>query len=204
MTLTHWLSLALVCALGALSPGPSLAMVIRHSVHGGRREGISAAVSHALGVGCYALLTVWGLGEIVRHEPFVYRGLTLLGALYLAWLGYQALRAGPSAGEAPAAMTGTRRAVQDGLLVALGNPKLIVFFVALLSQFVAADMTWAAKLLIVATAMIIDGAWYVIVVLLLSRARIMGLLRTQAVWLDRIMGVVLLALACSVFVEALL
>ncbi|WP_106477720.1 LysE family translocator [Phytohalomonas tamaricis] len=203
MTLTHWISLALVCALGALSPGPSLAMVVRHSVHGGRRAGISASLSHALGVGIYALLTVWGLGAIIQHQPLLYRGITLLGALYLAWLGYQALRTKGEVIDDEPTSGDVGRAVRNGLLVALGNPKLILFFVALLSQFVETDMTWLGKALIVSTAMIIDGAWYMLVVILLSQTRVLDLLRTQAVWLDRIMGILLLALAFSVFIEAL-
>ncbi len=55
MTWATWLAVVSICALGAMSPGPSLAVVLRHTVQGGRRAGSLAAVTHGLGVGLYAL-----------------------------------------------------------------------------------------------------------------------------------------------------
>ncbi len=194
-----WLSLLLICALGAMSPGPSLAMVMRHTVSGGRAPGVVAALTHALGVGLYAGLTVLGLATVIAHQPWLFRLVTLGGALYLAWLGVQALRAGGGEGLRVAQVaSGRRMAMRDGLLVALGNPKLIVFFVALLSQFVSADMSAAGRWLIVATATLVDGGWYVLVALLLSHSRVLPWLQRRAVWINRLTGVVLLGLAARV------
>ncbi|WIX31586.1 LysE family translocator [Salinicola sp. JS01] len=194
-----WLSLLLICALGAMSPGPSLAMVMRHTVSGGRAPGVVAALTHALGVGLYAGLTVLGLATVIAHQPWLFRLVTLGGALYLAWLGVQALRAGGSEGLRVARVaSGRRLAMRDGLLVALGNPKLIVFFVALLSQFVSADMSATGRWLIVATATLVDGGWYVLVALLLSHSRVLPWLQRRAVWINRLTGVVLLGLAARV------
>src|SRR6056297_690961 len=71
MPLSLWFSLAAVCAMGAMSPGPSLALVLRHTLGGGRLPGIAAALAHALGVGFYALLTVWGLGALIVRFPLL-------------------------------------------------------------------------------------------------------------------------------------
>ncbi|WP_110678976.1 LysE family translocator [Salinicola sp. RZ23] len=194
-----WLSLLLICALGAMSPGPSLAMVMRHTVSGGRAPGVVAALTHALGVGLYAGLTVLGLAAVIAHQPWLFRVVTLGGALYLAWLGVQALRAGRGEGlQVAKVASGRRMAMRDGLLVALGNPKLIVFFVALLSQFVSADMSVAGRWLIVVTATLVDGGWYVLVALLLSHSRVLPWLQRRAVWINRLTGVVLLGLAARV------
>ncbi len=62
MTLTLWLSLATVCTLGAMSPGPSLALVIRNTVQGGMQRGVATAIGHGLGIALYALLVAMGLG----------------------------------------------------------------------------------------------------------------------------------------------
>ncbi|WP_163647748.1 LysE family transporter [Modicisalibacter sp. 'Wilcox'] len=201
MPLTLWLSLAAVCAMGAMSPGPSLAMVLRHTLGGGRTPGVVAGLSHALGVGLYALLTVWGLGAVVSQEPVLFRLITWGGAAYLAWLGIKALQAGRGGAlEAQAAVTDPLQAARDGVLVALGNPKLILFFVALLSQFVSPDMSIAGKALIVATAALIDGLWYVLVAVALSHSAVLPWLQARAHWINRLTGVLLLALALRVLI----
>lgn len=199
MSLSLWLSLVAVCALGAMSPGPSLALVLRHTLGGGRASGVSAGVAHAFGVGVYALLTVWGLGALMARQPLLFQLISWAGAAYLAWLGIQALRSRPGEFIEPQQQATARlRAARDGLLVAFGNPKLVVFFVALLSQFVTPDLGLAGKLIIVLTAMLIDASWYVLVALTLSNSRILPLVRRQAHWLQRLTGVVLLGLALRV------
>ncbi len=150
MPFSLWLSLAAICAMGAMSPGPSLALVLRHTLGGGRLPGMTAALFHALGVGFYALLTVWGLGALITRSPEVFQLITWCGAAYLAWLGIKALRAGREGDiRANAVATTSRQAAKEGVLVALGNPKLIIFFVALLSQFVTPDMSAMGKAIVV-------------------------------------------------------
>nr|WP_298056911.1 LysE family translocator [uncultured Halomonas sp.] len=199
MPLSLWLSLAAICAMGAMSPGPSLALVLRHTLGGGRFNGMIAGVFHAAGVGFYALLTVWGLGALIAGFPLLFQLITWCGAAYLAWLGFKALRAGKAGALAPNAITTHRgQAAKEGVLVALGNPKLILFFIALLSQFVTPGMSALAKAIIVLTAMIIDGAWYVLVAMVLSHSRILPWLQQRAQWINRITGVLLIALALRV------
>lgn len=201
MPLSLWFSLAAICAMGAMSPGPSLALVLRHTLGGGRLPGITAAVFHALGVGFYALLTVWGLGALIARHPQLFQVITWLGAAYLAWLGIQALRAGRGSVLAHGSVaTTTRQAAKEAVLVALGNPKLIIFFVALLSQFVTPEMSVLAKAIIVATAMVIDGGWYVLVALGLSHSRVLPWLQRHSHWVNRITGGLLIALALRVVV----
>lgn len=199
MPFSLWLSLAAVCTAGAMSPGPSLALVLRHTLGGGRAPGVVAGLFHALGVGFYALLTVLGLGALMARFPLLFEGVTVVGAGYLAWLGFKALRAGRAAALDPALGATTRRqAAREGVLVALANPKLILFFIALLSQFVHPDMSLAARAIIVATAMMIDGAWYVLVAVALSQSRVLEWLRLRSHWINRFTGVILLGLALRV------
>lgn len=200
MPMTLWLSLAAICALGAMSPGPSLALVLRHTIGGGRFSGMTAAIFHAFGVGFYALLTVWGLGALIAGFPLLFQVITWCGAAYLAWLGVKALGAGKASALQTnnTTVTSQRQAAREGVLVALGNPKLILFFVALLSQFVTPEMSVLAKAIIVLTAMLIDGGWYVLVAMLLSHSRVLPWLQRHAHWVNRITGALLIALAVRV------
>lgn len=195
MTLATWLAVVSICLLGAMSPGPSLAVVLRQTLGGGRRNGVTAALMHALGLGLYAFLSIAGLAAVIHASRWAFGLLQLGSALYLAWLGVKGLTARRQAGsDLPKAPT-TTSAARDGFLVVFMNPKIAVFFIALFSQVVGMDTSLAAKLGYAATAMVIDGSWYVIVAWLLSSPRWLHRMQQHGVWLERTFGAVLLALA---------
>lgn len=201
MTLTIWFSILAICVLGAMTPGPSLAVVMRYTVNGSRQHGLAAAILHALGVGFWALMTIWGLALLLTQSEQLFRVLTWLGAGWLAWLGVNALRAGASGDSLKveqAPVVPVWRAGLDGLMISLLNPKLALFFIALFSQFVGYAQSLGDQLLMTATAAGIDGLWYVIVAVVLSRSAILERLQRQAHWLDRISGVILLLVALRV------
>lgn len=183
--------------LGAASPGPSLAVVVRHTLGGSRAHGIAAALAHAVGVGIYAALTVVGLAALMVAEPGIYRALTLAGAAYLLWLGIGALRAGDDGTHAGAARAraGIALAARDGFAIAFLNPKIAVFFLALFSQFVAPHSGALDTLILALTALVIDGGWYTLVAVALSRPDRLAWLQRHRHTIERITGVVLIALA---------
>ena len=203
MTLSAWFSLLAICLLGAASPGPSLALVIRHTVTHGRAAGLVTAVSHGLGVGVYALATALGLAAIVATRGAVFDAITLAGAGYLLWLGAGALRAtgeGVATEASPAGGPRSqcyRAAARDGLAMALLNPKIAVFFLALFSQFVAADADARTVVLLAGTATGVDAAWYATVALGLSASGGAAWLRRHQRWIERLTGAVLVGLALT-------
>lgn len=203
MTLTTWLAIVGICILGAMSPGPSLAVVLKQTLSGGRRNGVAAALSHCTGVGLYAFLSILGVATVITTSPLAFSVLQWGGAGYLAWLGFKGLLA-PANPEAdlPDVPT-TTSAARDGFLVVFLNPKIAVFFLALFSQVVGVDTSFLAKLGYAATALVIDGAWYLIVVWLFSTPRWFERLKQRAVWFDRLFGVILIALAGRLIVGIL-
>ena len=96
MELTAWLSLAAICLMGAMSPGPSLAMVLKHTVSGGRVNGMITAVAHGVGVALYAVFTVMGLALIIKQTPWLFELIRYAGAAYLVWQAIKALTANSS------------------------------------------------------------------------------------------------------------
>lgn len=203
MTLTTWLAVVAICALGAMSPGPSLAVVLRHTLLGGRAQGAVAALTHGLGIGVYALACISGLAFLLTASPGAFRAFQWLGAAYLAWLGYQGLTARPADPDAALEKIDTRGAARDGFLIVFLNPKIAVFFIALFSQVIGEGTTLMARLGYAATAMLIDGGWYLLVAWVFSMPLWLKRLRTHAVWIERIFGVILLALAGSLVWETL-
>ncbi|MFD2179377.1 LysE family translocator [Veronia pacifica] len=202
MTISAWFGLALVCVLGAMSPGPSLVVMAKHSLSGGRLHGIAAAWAHALGVGVYAVLSLLGLAVVLKETPTLFNALAYAGALYLAWLGFKSLRS--KGGVADRIVSGEQssivEAVRDGAMISVLNPKLALFFLALFSQFVALGTDLSSRAIIVVTPFVIDGLWYTLVAFALSSTSILGRLQTHAVTIDRLSGVLLILLAIRVVI----
>lgn len=91
MILTDWLTVVGVCVLGAVSPGPSLGIVIKHTLISGRPGGTAAALSHGFGIGLYAFICISGLAFVITTSPALFTTLQWVGAAYLIWLGVKGL-----------------------------------------------------------------------------------------------------------------
>ncbi|MFE8070263.1 LysE family translocator [Marinobacteraceae bacterium S3BR75-40.1] len=206
MSFSAWLSVALLCSLGAMSPGPSLAIVLRYTVQGSRGQGMATALAHGLGIGLYAFGVLVGLGALFKAWPAVEMVLSLAGALYLGWLGLKAIAAatpGAFNGDRGDNVAATRHPVRDGFMVAFLNPKVAVFFIALFAPFVGQAGAGAYPLLLAATAWVIDTGWYLLVALVLSSSAILPWLQRHSHWVDRVSGLVLLAVAGGVVWQVL-
>lgn len=202
MTPTAWLSVATICALGAVSPGPSLAVVVRHSMRS-RMQGVACALAHSLGIGLYALATVLGLAAVLVAHPLLYRTVAIGGAIYLLWLGLRALG---GEGEGPDAPAGLRRdlpgAARDGFAIAVLNPKVAIFFMALFSQFVEPRSGVRDTVILSMTALGIDAIWYLLVAMAFSGSAV-GWLRRRQLAIDRITAALLIAVAAWTLMQAL-
>ncbi len=200
MELTNWLALAAICVMGAISPGPSLALIIRNTVQGGQGHGVATALGHGLGVGIYALITALGLAILITQTPLLFDVIRYGGAAFLAWLGVKALLAKPAKGEASEEVHQLRgrQGAFEGFMVAFLNPQLAVFFIALFSQFVHADSGWREGGIMMLTAGGIDAVWYVLVALVLSRGPVLAWLKAKSFVIDKVSGLVLLGLALKV------
>ncbi|KID56260.1 transporter [Pseudoalteromonas luteoviolacea] len=208
MDLSAWLSLALICTLGAMSPGPSLAVVLRHSINSGPSAGISASVAHALGVGSYAALSILGLASLIAQFPAVYTFLLYIGAAYLAYLGYKILTSKPADGgdsaESPSASADWIIAAKEGFTVAFVNPKTAIFFVALFSQFIDPEaMTFTLAFLMCFTVFIIDAVWFIGVSIAASTAKQRFNLQSKQGFISKVLGIAFILLAVRVLYQTI-
>jgi threonine/homoserine/homoserine lactone efflux protein len=200
MEFTTWLALAAICLMGAISPGPSLALIIRNTVQGGRLQGVATGLGHGFGVGIYALITALGLALLITRTPWLFQVIQYGGALFLAWLGIKALlaKANSTLAADESHVPSSRRGALEGLAVSFLNPQLAIFFVALFSQFVHQDTGWREGVLMMLTAGGIDALWYSLVALLLSHGPVLALLKRRARLIDQLSGLILLGLAVKV------
>lgn len=153
-------------------PGPSVLFVISRGVALGRRVALATVVGNALGVCLQVVAVAVGLDALIAQSIAVYTTVKLLGAGYLVWLGVQAIRKRHVASavdtEAAQAPVSLRVAARQGFLVGIGNPKAIVFFTAVLPQFVepaagrASLQLLVLGLVFITVALLSDGTWGVL------------------------------------------
>ena len=198
-SLTHWLAFLSAAVLLNLSPGPDIAFILGHTMRGGKRAGFSALFGVWSGACLHVLMAALGLSAVLAASAFAFSTVKWIGAAYLVWLGIQALRAGGGSGLMKAAdeKLPATRIYRQGILVSLLNPKVAIFFLAFLPQFVVegAGPTWAQLML--HGGLIIAVAAFIEPPLVLLGGRLADVLRHNEKigrWLDRGLGALFVAL----------
>ena len=202
MDFTALLGMSIVCAMGAMSPGPSLAVVLRNTVSGGRKRGVMTGIGHGIGFGIYALIAIMGLSALLLANENIFNLLQWFGAAVLLWLAYNMLTYHPT-GPVKEHESSGRKGFAEGFMIAFLNPKILVFLVAVFSQFIDPEMSNPDRFVMALIAGIIDTTWYVLVAAVLSGTSLIDSLRANAVLIDRSIGTVLLMLAVLLVVRTL-
>jgi threonine/homoserine/homoserine lactone efflux protein len=130
----------LVAMAITVSPGPDNLMVLGVGMARGRRQGMSFGLGCALGCLSHTLLATLGVSALIAASPVAFAALKVCGGLYLIWLGIGALRSrgGARADGDAAPDESLRRLFFKGLLASAVNPKVVLFFLSFLPQFVVA------------------------------------------------------------------
>lgn len=195
------LAFALVAALMTISPGADTFLVLRNTLRGGRSDGWATVAGICCGLFIHALLSALGVSAILAHSASAFLALKVAGAAYLAWLGIQSLRtaAHGSGKTAPAAIAPSRvaatRSFREGFLTNLLNPKVIVFYLALLPQFISPGDAVLPKSLLLTAIHFAEGIlWLGFMAWGVDRSRRFFLRPALQRWMDALCGTILVAL----------
>ena len=202
MDIKSLIGMSFVCAMGAISPGPSLAVVLRNTISGGRTQGVMTGIGHGIGLGIYAFIAVMGLSSLLLANKQIFNLLQWAGALVLIWLAFNMITYNQSDSSKEHEGSG-RKGFLEGFMIAFLNPKILVFMVAVFSQFINPDITNSGRFIMAIMAAVIDTTWYVLVAAVLAGTPIVDKLRVNAVIIDRSIGMVLLMLAILLIVKTL-
>ena len=138
MDLARWLGFLALSTLAVLTPGPTLLAVVGHAATAGFRRTVPVVLGNALGIAVVIAVSIAGLGAALLHAPGLLIAVQLTGAAYLAWHGARTWweRAAPPA--PPGARFGAGP-LSRGFLLVWSNPKALIFFGAVLPQFLRPD-----------------------------------------------------------------
>ncbi|NDY90452.1 LysE family translocator [Ideonella livida] len=189
----------LAALLITASPGPDNLMVLGMGMSRGRAAGVAFGLGCALGCLSHTLLAAVGVSALVAASPLAFTLLKMAGGLYLCWLGWHALRSagGTTAAQAQGAPQSLGRLFAKGLLANAINPKVVLFFLSFLPQFVdtargeVAGQTAALGLLFTLQAALLFGT------LGLFAGQVGQWLQRRpraGLWLDRVAGTVFIGL----------
>ena len=197
-----WVQFATICIVGAMSPGPSMALIIRNSIKYGRLSGILSSVGHAIGIGIYAGVSVAGLQIILINNIFLFNTIQFCGSVFLLVLGILFLRD-----------TGQKLSIQDkqksvnsfmqGFAISILNPKILIWFAAIFSQFIEISSTNFIKLTMVLIASSIDGLWYIILTIIVTGFGLKQFLENNTKIIQNISGFVLIFISIIILYNTL-
>ena len=187
--------------LAVMSPGPDFVMVSRNSLIYSRKTGIFSALGLALGITVHITYCLIGIAYIISQSVIIFSALKFLGAGYLMYIGYKALRAKPSqAGETAIEKVDMSKAqaLKMGFLTNLFNPKVTLFFLALFTQVIRPDTPLFIKMAYGLEMATMTFVWFSFVALILSHNKVQKpFLRFQH-YVERVTGVALIALGLKV------
>ena len=196
MSFFLWSQFAIVCIIGAMSPGPSLAVVIRNNINYNRLAGILTSIGHGLGIGVYATLAILGLGIILQTNQTIFLIIQILGLVFLFFLGLLFIIQKNSE-EKIEGNPNQLNSFLQGFSIAIINPKILIWFTAIYSQFISIEATFIFNTILVLTASIIDALWYIIVSLLITGYGVKNFLIERRIFIQKITGSVLIVISLS-------
>jgi threonine/homoserine/homoserine lactone efflux protein len=197
-----------VVGLGAVSPGPDFAVVVRRSVVAGRRHGMAAAAGVAAGVLVWSTAAAVGVSALLAASAVAFAVVKAAGAAYLLWLGVVALLAARRGGGPVTAAAGPRATVglwvsfRDGLLCNVLNPKAGVFFIAVLPQFAPAGGSALEAVVLSSVAVAITLVWFTVVANLVAVLRRVFARPAVRRAVDAVTGAVLVSLGVRLAISA--
>lgn len=204
----HLLVFIGVAAIVIVVPGPDTAVVTKNLLVHGRRAAFGTSLGVSAGLSVWTLAAAVGVASVVRASAVAFTVLKLIGALYLVWLGLQALRAAGHADSSPHPSTANKPALgasggfRQGFLSDLANPKIGIFFTSLLPQFVDPGHSVLLPFLALgAVFVLMTVLWLSAYCLIAARAaKTLQRPRVKAT-MDRVTGTVLIALGLRLALE---
>jgi threonine/homoserine/homoserine lactone efflux protein len=180
-----------------MSPGPSLAVVLNNTMKGGKRQGVLTGIGHGLGIFFYAALVVTSLSFVLAAAPQIELFVHYAGIILLLCLGYSLIGIGRSyePKKDQDAMVSGHSGFVSGFLIALFNPKIAAFFLALFAPLLRGEINMMEKLILAVTVGSVDALWYVFVAFVLSGSMKTKILKKYALTIERMIGLFLILVA---------
>ena len=198
-----FLKIFIVCLLGAISPGPSMVVVINNAIFKNRFHGILTSLGHGIGIGIYALFAVLGIALIIKTNIFIFNGLKLISIIFLIYLGYKSITNQNNLNFDELDLKSGIESFFQGLSISLLNPKIFIWFVAIYSQFMSIENDLIFNIYLILTAGIVDTTWYIVLTFLVTSNVALEFIKSKSKVLQKIVGLVFLLIGLFLLFQVL-
>lgn len=196
-----WLLVASVQAAATMSPGPAFVFTVRNALAYDRFTGVLTSLGLGLGVLAHVTLVILGIAVLISKSIYLLNFIKYAGAAYLVYIGIKSLFAKKPdikvstdiADQMPKKMS-WYKAISQGFITNMLNPKAIVFFTAVLTQFIDASTPLAIQILYAVTCASIEFSWFCFVAVVLTNPSIKQHFMRFMHWIERICGGLMIAL----------
>ena len=201
MTLITFGQVFIICLLGAMSPGPSMAVVINNAIFKGRYNGVLTSIGHGIGITIYATFAVLGLGLIIESNLFIFNGLKILSIIFLIFIGITSILNKEKLSLEKKDIKENAISFLQGFSISILNPKILVWFIAIYSQFMSTDNELIFNIYLVSIAGIVDACWYIILTFAVTTASTLSFFQTKSNIIQRVQGFLFIAIGLMLLVN---
>ena len=204
MTLITFVQVFTVCLLGAMSPGPSMAVVINNAIFKGRNNGILTSIGHGIGIAVYATFAVLGLGLIIANNILIFNGLKILSVIFLIFIGVKSILNKEKLNLEKKNIEKNTISFLQGFSISILNPKILVWFIAIYSQFMSTDNDLLFNIYLVSIAGIVDACWYIILTLAITTTSALNFFNKKIYLIQKMQGFFFIVLGLGLMVNLII
>ena len=204
MTLIAFAQVFVVCLLGAMSPGPSMAVVINNAIFKGRYNGILTSIGHGIGITVYATFAVLGLGLIINTNIFIFNSLKILSIIFLIFIGVKSILNKEKLHLDKKDLKENAISFLQGFSISILNPKILIWFIAIYSQFMSVDNQLIFNFYLISIAGIVDACWYIILTLAVTTASALNFFNKKIGMIQKVQGYFFVTLGLGLAVNLFL
>ena len=188
MSILIFLKVFSVCLLGAMSPGPSMVVVINNAIFKNRFHGILTSLGHGIGIGIYAIFAVLGVALVIKTNIAVFNGIKIMSIIFLIYLGVKSIIGKKNLDFDKNDFKSEMASFFQGLSISLLNPKIFIWFVAIYSQFMSVDNNINFNTILILTASIVDAIWYISLTFLVTSKRTLEFIKNKSILFQQLIG----------------
>ena len=203
MTLITFAQVFIVCLLGAMSPGPSMAVVINNAIFKGKYNGILTSIGHGIGITIYATFAVLGLGLIIKTNLFIFNSLKILSIFFLIFMGMKSILKKEKLYVEKKDIKQNTVSFLQGFSISILNPKIFIWFIAIYSQFMSLNNHLIFDIYLILIAGITDACWYIILTLTVTMASAFSFFQTKINLIQKIQGFFFIFIALGLLINLL-
>ena len=200
MSFLNFFQIFFVCLLGAMSPGPSMVVVINNAIFKNRFNGILTSIGHGIGIGIYAFFAVVGVGFIIKTNIIIFNGIKIISIFFLIYMGIKSLMNKKNLDFSEGNGKEGLSSFIQGFIISILNPKIFIWFVAIYSQFMSPENDFVFNSYLVFTASIVDATWYIFLTFIVTSDIVLRFLKNKSLVIHKVIGVLFITISAVLLI----